>query len=81
MSDCRAQATLITPAENPFLFTKEFLLGFFDKAQEGFPEGIDTDVGATVEETQVPLANLPLTDIEKRVRVCWSFNCYPKIAF
>ncbi len=63
----RAQATLVTPAENPFLFTKEFLLGFFDKAQEGFPEGVDTELGATVAETQSPLANLPLTDAEKRV--------------
>ena len=54
------------PAEKPWQYSKEFLLSFF-QPQLDLASDMDLSLGATTEETLLPMANLPLSDLEKRV--------------
>jgi hypothetical protein len=59
--------------EKQYVYTRDFLLGLFS-TDYPLPEDADTSLSAFVAEPRPPLANLPLSDLEKRLLSMVSIN-------
>ena len=58
---------------NPWLYSKEYLLSFYSNPSPLLKD-IDLELGATTTETLDPLANLPLSEVEKKIFNSFSIN-------
>jgi hypothetical protein len=55
------------------VYTRDFMLGLF-ATDYPLPEDADTSLSAYVDQPRPPLANLPLSDLEKRLLSMVSIN-------
>ncbi|KAJ3359934.1 hypothetical protein HDU91_004764 [Kappamyces sp. JEL0680] len=57
------------PVENPFAYSREFMLNLFDLASglDSLPDDVDPSLLCWMEEAREPLAMMPLSDTEKKL--------------
>lgn len=60
------------PVENPFAYSREFMLNLFDLASglDSLPDDVDPSLLCWMEEAREPLAMMPLSDTEKKLVGC-----------
>jgi hypothetical protein len=67
-----AQATLKPPAQK-FVYSKEYILSFYTE-NCSISESLDLTLAAVSAQTLPPLANVPLSDLEKKLFSSSNFN-------